>query len=240
MEARKTNNQRIEDAVFEGLFRQAVIDSYEEEIDALPSNDELAKLYPLNPAFEKRMMQLIARERRKGRIEKALRTARKAAAVFIIAMAVLFGIVLTQPAGRAAVGQIVVEWYEKFTSFAFKLDEGEVSSKEWYPAYLPEGYVEVAMERMHEAANIIFQTADGKELRFWYEKGSELSLYVDNEQHELCPILVGECEGYAASAEREGADNGVLWINSGYVFRIWSLDSLEELIRVAESVSEKS
>jgi hypothetical protein len=60
------NKDRVNDEVFEALFRQAVIDDFNEEIDSIPTNEDLAKIYSFSPEFEIRMKKLFIKDRRKS------------------------------------------------------------------------------------------------------------------------------------------------------------------------------
>jgi len=51
----------INDNVFEALFRQAVIDNFLEEIDSLPPDEELSKIYIFSPEHEARMQRLFGK-----------------------------------------------------------------------------------------------------------------------------------------------------------------------------------
>ena len=51
---------KSDEPAFETLFRQAVIDSFVEEIKAIPSDEELKKIYSFSPQFERRMEKLLS------------------------------------------------------------------------------------------------------------------------------------------------------------------------------------
>lgn len=76
------NKDQVNDVIFEALFRQAVIDDFNEEIDSIPTNEQLAKIY----------------------------------SIFIIVLGLLFGTLFFNIEVRAAVGKVLVEWYEKVWS----------------------------------------------------------------------------------------------------------------------------
>lgn len=48
------NKDQVNDVVFEALFRQAVIDGFDEEIDSIPTNEQLANPSsgPINPCLQ--------------------------------------------------------------------------------------------------------------------------------------------------------------------------------------------
>jgi len=59
------NKRKVNDMVFEALFRQAVVDDFNEQIDSIPPKEQLAKIYSFSPEFEVRMKKLFAKNRRK-------------------------------------------------------------------------------------------------------------------------------------------------------------------------------
>ena len=46
---------KMDNIVFDTLFERVVKDKFAAEIDSIPSNEELAKQYPLSPQFDLRM-----------------------------------------------------------------------------------------------------------------------------------------------------------------------------------------
>ncbi|MCL2517190.1 MAG: hypothetical protein FWF15_01380 [Oscillospiraceae bacterium] len=106
------DNSKNNDPVFEALFKQAVIDDYTDEIDSIPSNDELVKKYPFTPQFNVRMKKLFARVRRKEILNKVIKFSQRAAVIFLFFTTFLFGLLLINPEVRATVGNVFVEWFE--------------------------------------------------------------------------------------------------------------------------------
>jgi len=117
------NKDQVNDVVFEALFRQAVIDDFNEEIDSIPTNEQLAKIYSFSSEFEIRMKKLFIKDRRSSLLKNTMLYSRRVASVLIIVLGLLFGTLLFNTEVRAAVGRVLVEWYEKFTSFTFSDDE---------------------------------------------------------------------------------------------------------------------
>ena len=117
------NKDQVNDVVFEALFRQAVIDDFNKEIDSIPTNEQLAKIYSFSPEFEIRMKKLFIKDHRRSLLKNTMLYSRRVASVLIIVLGLLFGTLLFNTEVRAAVGKVFVEWYERFTSFTFKDDE---------------------------------------------------------------------------------------------------------------------
>lgn len=235
------DKKQVEEAIFEALLRQAVIDKYHAEIEAIPSNEELSQEISFTPEFELRMKKLFAYERRKILINTISMYSKRIASVFILAIAVMFGILFLHPEVRAATNKAIVELYKKFTSIIFIGEFSEVDRKDWYPMYLPDGYYENSVENLGKVTYIEFINDKGEKIRFSYRaEDSTSNLSIDNEKHIIENIKVNGNVAYSAIALTDEFENGVIWIIDGYKIDIWSRLSITEIKKIAESVSEKN
>jgi hypothetical protein len=133
---------RMDDNVFEALFRQAIIDEYNKEIESIPQKSKLISLVSLSPEFDKRMKKLFLQDRRKDILTKIEYYGKRVAVVFLLVITIISFILLTNPEVRAAIKNVLIEWYDKYTSIIFRgqetNDTGDI--KEFVPEYLPEGF----------------------------------------------------------------------------------------------------
>lgn len=93
-----------------------------------------------------RMKKLFVKDHRRKFLKNAMLYSRRVASILVIVLGLLFGTLLFNTEVRAAVGKVLVEWYEKFTSFTFRDEEIIVEKKEWTLEYLPEGYLQKIMK----------------------------------------------------------------------------------------------
>ncbi len=228
----------IDNSVFEALFRQAVIDDYNEEIDSIPSKDELMEIISFSPEFDLRMKKLFARERRKDFYRKALSHSKRAAAVLVVAATLIFGVLLFNPEVRAAVKNTVVKWYDKFTSFIFQSDGSDIDGEiEWNLGYLPPGFRENSVEKLGKVTNMVYVNDSGDTIYISCRpEGNDTNISVDNENHLIESETINGHEAYIAKATNNDFENGVIWSMKGYTFNIWSKLSIDELIAIAQSV----
>lgn len=172
------NKDQVDDVVFEALFRQAVIDDFNEEIDSIPTNEQLAKIYSFSPEFELRMKKLFTKDRRKDFIKTISLYSRRVASVLIIVLGLLFGTLLFNAEVRAAVGNVLVEWYEKFTSFTFIGDEIIDEKKEWSLNYMPEGYIQENYEVLGRITSIEYRNNQGEKSDLLMSQKGVLQIYL--------------------------------------------------------------
>ncbi len=230
--------KEIDGSVFEALFRQAIIDDYNEEIDSIPPEEDLVETISFSPEFELRMKKLFAHERRKEFLKKAFNYGRRAAAVFVVAVTILFCMLLFNPEVRAAVKNTVVEWYDKFTSFIFQEENSDIDEKkEWQPEYLPAGYRKNSVEKLGRATNIEYTNDLGGAIYFSYRPdGNDTNISADNENHVFENDTIDGHEAYIIKATKDGFENGLIWNLDGYTFNIWSELPIKELIKIAKSI----
>lgn len=230
--------KQMDDSVFEALFRQAIIDDYNEEIDSIPPKENLMEILSFSPEFELRVKRLFVREQRKDFLKKLLSYSKRAAAVLALATTLFFGVLFFSPEVRAAVKNTVVEWYDKFTTFIF---QGEASvtgeKKEWQPEYLPQGYYENLVEKLGKTTNLEYVNDSDNTIYLSYRpEGNNTNISVDNENHLLESETINGHEAYIAKATKDDFENGVIWDMEGYTFSIWSKLPIDELIKIAQSI----
>lgn len=233
-------NNQANDTIFEALFRQAVIDDFNDEINFIPSNEQLTKLYSFSPEFEIKMKKLFIKNSRKDFAKTVLLYSKRVASILIIVLGLLFSTLLFNTEVRAAVGKVLVEWYEKFTSFTFEDNKVIDDKKEWTLGYLPEGYEQENYEILGRITSIEYRNNQGENIRFTYvPEGSVTNISVDNENHEISNYVILGNEAFSITALDDKFDNGVIWNMDGHTFDLWGKVSIDELIKIAESIVEK-
>lgn len=231
------NMNNVDDIIFDALFERVVKDKYIAEINAIPSNEELAKLYPLSPQFDVRMKKVFARYRKKEIFTKISRLAQKVAVVVLILSTVFFGVLLTNPEVRAAVGNVVIEWFEKFTSITFTSDEPSAESKELRPIYMPDGYSIISIETIINITDIVISDDSGNQIMFFYRPGSDVTnISIDNENHIIENFIINENTAFKITAIDNEFENGIIFVYENYVIEIWGKIPIDELVKMAESV----
>ncbi len=224
------------------MFRQAIIDDYNEEIDSIPTNDKLMEKLSFSPEFEIRMNKLFAKERRRELFNRVLFYSKQIAAMFILTIAVVFSLLLINPEVRAAVKSIVIEWRDKFTSIIFQSNKSSNMSddKEWQFDYLPFGYHEDKIDKFGLITNVEYVNEQDQFIYFSYQPdGVNSNISIDNENHEIVSTMINGTSGYIAKATDDDYENGIIWTMDGYTFSLWSQLQVEELIKIIESIRVK-
>ncbi|NLY48224.1 MAG: DUF4367 domain-containing protein [Clostridiales bacterium] len=232
-------SNEISDLVFEALFRQAVIDDFIDEISSFPPDDVLAMEYPLSPAFELRMKKLFALDRRKEAAKTIIRYAKKAAVIVFVIISLLFGALMLNPEVRAAVSKVIIEWYEQFTRISFRSEATDTSKKlKLKPSYIPDGYTEYSFVVFNNMTDISYIN-DAKDKIVFSSRPSDNIPYitVDNEKHDITEISVDGNKAFVIKSRDNKLTNGLIYKYNGYVVEIWGVISVDELLKMAESIS---
>jgi len=222
------------DPVFEAVLRQAVRDNIYEEAESVPDDDVLATMFTISEKHNARMRRLCAHEDRREQLRSIMKPTRKIAVAAMIAIAILFGALLTNPTVRAAVGEVIIEWYEKFTRFTGGGNDEFIEPRDWSPTYLPEGYVEVSV---FEGDTIMKSYEDANEnlLMFKYS-WEDNDLLVDNEESEYSTTEIGGITYYVFDTDVIHKPLKIIWFNKGFSFYLSGYLDTETLLDIAKSV----
>jgi hypothetical protein len=230
------SNSQISEGVFEALFRQAVIDNFNEEFDSLPSDEELAEQYTFSQEHENRMKKLFAREERKERLQATVKWTRRIAAAVMITATLLFGSLMFVPQVRAVVFQTLTEWYEKFVKFTSNAPEAEKTNLE--PGYISEGFAEIAREEIPMMATIIYINADTGETITFNSSLASGSTSADSEGRGYTVIAVDGIEYHILRSEDGVSEHSVVWEKADQRYAVTSTIPSEELLKMAISVNK--
>lgn len=229
------SNITSNDSIFDALFRQAVIDNFNEELDSVPSDEEIDRLFPFSPEHEARMKKLFANERRKGKILTAVRWLRQGAAVAVITFSVIFGLLMAaSPPVRAAVVDTVIGWYQEFVRFTSPNSvEESITSKE--PAYIPYGFIIQSHDNMDSTDIYNYVNSEGETIVFVSTPAND-TISVNNEDVGYEVIEAGDIDYHIFASPAEHGENSITFDANGTRFTITSSIAPEQLLKIAESV----
>jgi len=100
-EKRAEREAERNEKIFDAILKIALEEAVQEEMDALPSNEELNKLYPRSEALDKKVYAAIRREYRPVRIKRAVHKLARVAAVFLLFAAFGAGVLFADFRGEA-------------------------------------------------------------------------------------------------------------------------------------------
>lgn len=231
------------DAELDLLMRDVLLDSLKLD-DAAALDSDLA--FTPSRRHQRRMRSMMSDPEKwlRGRTRPVWQKVMQWVAVFILVVLINFGAVMAfSPTARAAVLQWIVEWYETYISFQYF---GETKPEEmllYQITDLPEGYFET--ERIDDvlSTDVIYENSAGEFLYIRYthiNQGIE-SVIIPGDD-EVIPISVNQMEGYLFIPKDSENRTTITWIDEqkNIQFTIAAMFEPDELLRMAESTSEKS
>ena len=237
------SQSKYQTTISEALLRQAIIDNFEQEMAEIPSNEELEKTITFSERHNKRMKKLFRRVRMNELMWMTVRVTRKAAAVVAIVVSLVFGALMFNPTVRAAVVDVIIEVFEKYTTFRFT---GEAADRtvDWVVGYLPDGYSKMSENIMNSwtvvtYSNTYTDTDEGIIRLIYYKINSSVSQFSDNEERNFTVSSIGGKTAYLYESTDDTKSNAVIWTYNGYAFDLSSQLDIVELVKVAASVEQK-
>lgn len=230
-------DKNISAAYTDALLRLAVVENHKRELEAIPSREELEKMYSFSPEHEARMKKLFIKESRDKRRKNPFKVLRQVAAAIIILFALFFGILLTNTEVRAAVWETVVVWYTGFTRFVFNSDETATGDARWHLSYLPEGFSETNFETVGGYTYIDYSDSLGQSIALQYKIAGG-AIAVDNEHSEHTTVTEHGVEYHIFKSKSEEYPSIIIWERDGYSFMLQATFISDELLRMAFSVGQ--
>jgi len=223
---------------FEEIFALAVKKSFEDMVAALPSREELIKMYPVSERHVSRMKKMFRLVRRLDKIKVTLRWTRRIAISTAVVLAVFFSVLLTfSPAVRATVRNTIAAWFDGFTKFFQNDNNGtDIEQKDWRPQYLPDGYYEITVFELGDMTQIIYENTDGNIILFAYGLYEARSISTDNEDIDEYVLTVDGVDYYIFEAVATYKTNTIVWHQGGYLFDVISEIPIDDLQLIAFSV----
>lgn len=233
-------DQKVADQVFETFLKMAVIQNHDNELAAIPSEAELSLQHSFSPQFAKRVQGLIWRDRYIRAKRSASNYMVKIAVGFIIILVLTFSAVMTMPEVRAAVFDVVIEWFNDHTSYRFSENtETQDSTSPWTPAYLPENFYQASITKTGEMTTVIYKNDHDQLIYLIYASAHEgFSLAIDNEHTSHALIMLNGIQADLFKAQTEEDNNHIIWQINRTSLHIFSNINCQELIKIAESINK--
>ena len=228
-------SSNVTDNIFDALFKQAIIDNFNDELDSYVPDSESIKQYMFTPEHERRIRALFAKEERKESLRNVMIWSKKIAAVLIIAISILFGSLMLVPEVRAVINETVIEWFDQFVRFSSNATDEEKTNLE--PSYIPDGFEEDYRDGNEYITIIIYTNQDG--VRIFFESQTvDAQLSVDNEGYEYEIKQFGTIDYHIFTAVVNDKENSIIWERSGQRYHLSSVVSVDQLLEIAFSIGK--
>ncbi len=231
---------KLNEDVFDAVLQRAFCDYTDERLSSYPDCSTLAKMYPL-PKKEKRAFDRAAKELKYGKSLVRVYLVR-AAVIFLCIIALGTGIMMINPAVRAAARNVIIEWFNKYTHFSFVVtdaDEGDFKNIEDVKiGYVPEGYKLENVNAVSE--NITYKYSSDNDFYEDYSidvfRNETSDLFSDSKHSEYTRTKINGHETWIVYNDKSGGGSVIL-VGAKVSVLINGKLPREEMIRIAESIS---
>ncbi len=238
----KQQNEKLFDALLEAAVSQA----FQEEIEQLPSNEELNAVCKPSPELDMRINELIDQNRRKAKRKHFRRRSRKIAAGIAVVFTLLATVTLSVEATRNKIFNAYLDWQDKYTSIEFK-DTKDPTEKKileesslYHPTYLPKGFKQTSTQKFGRTVTLVFSNDADKEILFDQRPADvgTLTSSIDNEHTIYKEVEVSGNKAYLFEAIRDEDASVLIWQEKELIFSLTAQVNSEDLIRMAESLEK--
>ena len=237
--------RRQNEKLFDALLEAAVSQAFQEEMEKLPSNEELNAEFEPSPELDRRIHELIDQSRREARRKHFRRRLGKVATCIAVVFTLVATVTLSVEATRNRIFNAYLDWQDKYTSIEFKDTAEPTETKDideshlYHPAYIPKGFRQTSTEKFGTKIMLVYANEAGEEILFDQGPAGTGTTAVDNEHTIYKEIEISGNKAYLFEGTRKGIDHSLLiWQSGGIEFQLTSLIDSAELIQMGESLEE--
>ena len=217
---------------FDSLLRMAVRETYMDQVNAIPPENELEKILHPDDNFKNKIKAIVRRENRNEKLVHFSRAASKVAVVILVCISLTFASLMTADAVRESVATTILEWHDKFTRIFIETDAQPERLSEIKFNYIPEGFELVEEESIKDESFMIYTFSDNKKdfLRIHINFRSSK---IDNEYSSYYIISIGNKKGIWINNEYT---NQLIISSGNYCYNITSSLPIENVIDVYKNI----
>lgn len=217
----------------ESLIRAAVIENSLRELDSYPDEAELDKLV-ISKRCDRRIKRAVKKLRFKETVSKSLRRAARPAAILIVICAGCFAFLMQFEEVRASCYDAVVEIFERYFEYDFKLDEND-NDAELELGYVPEGYYKIK-DSENKFSSSVKYTNDIGDILTLQRAASDKLFQFDNENYEVTDIEIGNAKGKFFKSKKEKFSNYMVWKDDEFSYTLKAKLDEVEMKKIVENI----
>ncbi len=217
---------------FDSLLRMAVRETYMDQVNAIPPEDELEKILHTDDNFKNKIKAIVQKENRNEKLIHFSRAAAKVAVVVLVCISLTFASLMTAEAVRESVATTILEWHDKFTRIFIETDTQPDKLPEIRFNYIPEGFELIEEESIKDESFMIY-TFSGKKKDFLRIHINFRSSKIDNEYSSYYIISIENKKGIWIN---NGYTNQLIISSGSYCYNITSSLPIENVINVYKNI----
>ena len=228
-------NERNE-RLFDAMLKIAADEALREEMDALPTDEELMKMYPFTESLSKKAYSVINKEFRVINRKKVIRAIVRVAAVFCVIIVLSASVLMANPASRNAILNFLIDIQHDHVTIDFGI--GGATGTDYHDAvfrYVPEGFEFVSRQAMETVITYFFLNPEGYVIFMHRFLGRSLAAGLDAEYAHFSEIQLSTGLAYISVALYEHDFSTIMWAEEEDVISITTTLDVETLIELAET-----
>lgn len=233
----ETRNNKL----FDALLKVAAEESVISELEALPSDDELAEMYPRSDILDARVKKIIARSDSGRRRMRAIRTFARAAASLAILIVVGSAVLFSVEGSRIFILNTIIDIRNDYTVIEFEsLAPAGIARFHFdMPRVLPDGFEYIESEYLNSMSITVYAAPGGEQVLLTEFFGEGMTMHIGRLDREFSIQEIDGREVYIFEATGYEADmNIILWTEGYNVLQIMSAIDIEELLAVVVSIKQ--
>lgn len=221
---------------FDSLLRMAVRETYMDQVNSIPPEDELEKILHTDDNFKNKIKAIVRKENRNEKLIHFSRAAAKVAVVVMVCISLTFASLMTAEAVRESVVTTILEWHDKFTRIFIETDAQPDKLPEIRFNYIPEGF-ELDSEKSFVQENyqyFLYKNSDHSFINIYIiMKSKNNGIFIDNEQSNIYVLKIDNKDCLWKYNEYE--NQFICPFDNGF-YNITSAISIEEIIKIYKNI----
>lgn len=227
-----TKNEKMFDAMVESAAEEAL----KQEMDILPSFEELDLLYKPTSEMDLRINRIIDKYYRTKRVKYALFFTGKIAAGLMVLIIISATVLLSVEASRNYILNSFLKWNNKHSTIVFSGKNKLNELNKYSIKYIPDGF-KISNVDFDDVSRFITYTNDKNVSIYITETyANSVKLDVDNENNKPSEIMINNNKAYLFENVKTGGMNILVWNEENIAFEITSTIGGEHLILIAENI----
>ncbi|MCL1884582.1 MAG: DUF4367 domain-containing protein [Defluviitaleaceae bacterium] len=227
-----TADMERNEKLFDALLKVALEEVIDREMNALPSSEELNKMYPPSDAMKKRFDAILESANEESTIKRVTRIAGRVAAVFAIFFTVSTIVLMSVEASRVFILNTIINIYDDHVVFDFGAIGHTADNEDAIYEFVPTSFSYVSSQHLDTMSVFIFTNEEGERIILQRHIGTTLRIAVDNENREFQTAEIDGNELHIFEASSDTYSHVIMWSEGGYVFNMISSIDLDRLFGV--------
>ena len=230
--------------LFDAIIKVAAEEVWQEEIDSLPSLEELNEMYPPSETLDKRVYGAINKAVRRGKIKKAIRYTIRCAAIFCVFIVLAGGALMSVEASRTFILSRIINISDDYVHISFQLgDIADLGIGELVVNFIPEDFTFYEQGEFAEGHTFYEFRSDTRRgiliqhIIVSEDGGSVAGISPVTEYSEFSIISLHRQVAYLFTSTYENHVNTISWNYGRHFLSVSAFLEVDELMRIAEEMT---